>query len=115
LYLQRSSGLPLRLLIVGTYRDTDLTRTHPLTAALADFRREGGVQRLALHGLDEAAVVGLVTVAAGDELAEPGADSWIAALERPGVGHISVTPDAKRIQALLPIFLASALCARRPE
>lgn len=66
------STMPLRLLIVGTYRDTDLTRAHPLTAALADFRREGGVERIALHGLDEEAVVGLVAAAAGHDLTEPG-------------------------------------------
>jgi len=66
------STMPLRLLTIGTYRDTDLTRTHPLTAALADFRRASGVERLALHGLDEAAVVGLVTAAAGHDLTEPG-------------------------------------------
>jgi class 3 adenylate cyclase len=66
------TGMPLRLLVIGTYRDTDLTRTHPLTAMLADWRRETGVERIALHGLDEAAVVGLVTAAAGHELAEPG-------------------------------------------
>jgi hypothetical protein len=64
--------MPLRLLVISTYRDTDLTRTHPLTAMLADWRRETGVQRLALHGLDEAAVVGLVTAAAGHELTAPG-------------------------------------------
>lgn len=66
------SAMPLRLLVIGTYRDTDLTRMHPLTSALADFRREAGVERIALHGLDEAAVVGLVTAAAGHDLAEPG-------------------------------------------
>jgi class 3 adenylate cyclase len=66
------TAMPLRLLIIGTYRDTDLTRTHALTAMLADWRRETGVQRLALHGLDEAAVVGLVTAAAGHELTAPG-------------------------------------------
>jgi len=66
------TAMPLRLLVIGTYRDTDLTRTHPLTSALADFRRETGVERIALHGLDEAAVVGLVTAAAGHELTEPG-------------------------------------------
>lgn len=66
------STMPLRLLVIATYRDTDLTRTHPLTPALANFRRETGVERLALHGLDEAAVVGLVTAAAGHELLEPG-------------------------------------------
>src|SRR6185503_20302587 len=51
------TSMPLRLLIIGTYRDTDLTRNHPLTAMLADWRRETGVERIALHGLDEAAVV----------------------------------------------------------
>jgi class 3 adenylate cyclase len=66
------STMPLRLLVLGTYRDSDLTRAHPLTAALADLRREAGVERLALHGLDEAGVVALVTAAAGHELTEPG-------------------------------------------
>src|SRR5262249_25865224 len=66
------TAMPLRLLIIGTYRDTDLTRMHPPTAVLADLRRETGVQRVALHGLDEAAVVVFVTAAAGHELAEPG-------------------------------------------
>src|SRR5262249_51147595 len=36
-----------------------------------DWWRETGVERIELHGLDEAAVVGFVTAAAGD-LAEPG-------------------------------------------
>jgi predicted ATPase len=66
------SAMPLRLLVLGTYRDSDLTRAHPLTAALADLRRETGVERLALHGLDEAGVVALMTAAAGHALTEPG-------------------------------------------
>lgn len=66
------STVPLRLLIIGTYRDTDLTRSHPLMTALADFRRESGVERIALRGLDESAVVGLVTAAAGHDLPEAG-------------------------------------------
>ena len=61
-----------RLLIVGTYRDSDLTRAHPLTAVLADLRREAGVERVALHGLDDEAVVELVAAAAGHRLLEPG-------------------------------------------
>ena len=32
------SAEPMRLLIIATYRDTDLTRTHPLTSMLADLR-----------------------------------------------------------------------------
>src|SRR5262249_5880356 len=66
------TAMPLRLLVIGTYRDSDLTRTHPLISVLADFPRERGVERVALQGLDEAAVVGLVTAAAGHELAAPG-------------------------------------------
>ena len=41
-----------RLLVVGTYRDTELGRTHPLAAVLADFHRDGTAHRLALTGLD---------------------------------------------------------------
>ncbi|MBI1815527.1 MAG: AAA family ATPase [Deltaproteobacteria bacterium] len=66
------SPMPLRLLIVVTYRDSDLTRAHPLTAVLADLRREAGVERVALQGLDEPAVVALMTAAAGHELEQPG-------------------------------------------
>jgi class 3 adenylate cyclase/tetratricopeptide (TPR) repeat protein len=66
------SAMPLRLLIVVTYRDSDLTRTHPLTAVLADLRREAGVERVALQGLDEPAVVALMTAAAGHALEQPG-------------------------------------------
>jgi class 3 adenylate cyclase/tetratricopeptide (TPR) repeat protein len=49
-----------RLLVIGTYRDTDLDRRHPLGAMLADFRRMAGVQRVLLSGLDEAGVLELL-------------------------------------------------------
>ena len=62
------SAEPLRLLVIGTYRDTDLSRTHPLTAVLADLRRESGVERVALHGLDDAAVETLVAAVARHDL-----------------------------------------------
>ncbi|MEL7208315.1 MAG: AAA family ATPase, partial [Actinomycetota bacterium] len=42
-----------RLLVVGTYRDTDLARTHPLAAVLADLRREAAIERIDLGGLDQ--------------------------------------------------------------
>ncbi len=60
----------MRLLVVSTYRDTDLMRTHPLTAVLADLRREDCVQRLSLQGLDDAAVETLVRAATRHELDE---------------------------------------------
>lgn len=63
---------PARLLIVGTYRDTDLYRAHPLTDVLADLRRLDGVERLSLTGLEEAQVVELLERIAGHELDDNG-------------------------------------------
>ena len=71
------SAEPMRLLVIGTYRDTDLSRTHPLTAMLADLRKESGVERLSLHGLDDDAVEALVTAVARHEL-----DDALVALAR---------------------------------
>ena len=59
-----------RLLIVGTYRDTELARTHPLAGVLADLRREEGVERLSIRGLDEDGVEAFVHAARGDALDE---------------------------------------------
>lgn len=59
---------PMGLLVVGTYRDTDLDRSHPLAEVLADLRREHGVERLALAGLDVAGIAELMTNAAGDRM-----------------------------------------------
>jgi class 3 adenylate cyclase len=61
-----------RLMIVGTYRDTDLDRAHPLAAVLADLRSEGIGERMALSGLDAADVEAFVTAAAGHALEADG-------------------------------------------
>jgi len=45
-----------RLLVIGTYRDTDLDRRHPLAEALPLLRREVEPARLALQGLPVEAV-----------------------------------------------------------
>lgn len=58
------------MLIVATYRDTDLGRGHPLSEALADLRREPDVVRVVLRGLAEDEVVELVSSAAGHALDE---------------------------------------------
>jgi class 3 adenylate cyclase len=60
---------PLRVLILGTYRDTELGRRHPLSDLLADLRRQGGVERIPLSGLDAAAVARFVEEMAGHDLA----------------------------------------------
>jgi tetratricopeptide (TPR) repeat protein len=41
-----------RLLIVGTYRDVEVDRSHPLSAALAELRRVSTYGRVLLHGLN---------------------------------------------------------------
>jgi eukaryotic-like serine/threonine-protein kinase len=41
-----------RLLIVGTYRDVEVDRNHPLSAALADLRRISTYGRVILRGLN---------------------------------------------------------------
>src|SRR5207248_2507364 len=65
---------PFPLLIIGTYRDTDLARTHPLAAMLADLRREAGVNRVALRGLDNADIERFLEVVTGHELGRRGRD-----------------------------------------
>ena len=40
-----------RILVLGTYRDTDLDRRHPLSTALADLNREDLFTRIPLRGL----------------------------------------------------------------
>jgi tetratricopeptide (TPR) repeat protein len=56
------------LLILGTYRDTELTHDHPLIELVADLRREGVVERLALSGLDDVAVAAFVEQISGRPL-----------------------------------------------
>ncbi|MDA2889605.1 BTAD domain-containing putative transcriptional regulator [Mycolicibacterium sp. BiH015] len=46
-------GEHARVQIVGTYRSTDLDRSHPLAAMLADLNRDGTADRLQLGGLDQ--------------------------------------------------------------
>src|SRR5208337_1500472 len=54
------SDRPAALLVLATYRETDLARTHPLAGLLADLRREKRVERLHLRGLGESDLSALV-------------------------------------------------------
>jgi DNA-binding SARP family transcriptional activator len=66
------SAEQMRLLILGTYRDTELSPDHPLTELLADFRRQSDVERLSLSGLDQEEVATFMAEAAGHEIDEDG-------------------------------------------
>ncbi len=59
-------GEQARVQIVGTYRSTDLDRSHPLAAMLTDLHRDGSASRLALTGLDEKDVSAYVSEAGYD-------------------------------------------------
>ena len=59
-----------RVLVLGTYRDTELTHDHPLVEVVADLRRQGGVERLSLSGLDDVGVAAIVEQASGRPLDE---------------------------------------------
>jgi class 3 adenylate cyclase len=67
-----SSDKPKRLLVVCTYRDSELLASQPVTETLVAIRREPGVSRIQLKGLDDAEVLGFVEAAAGHDLDEDG-------------------------------------------
>jgi DNA-binding SARP family transcriptional activator len=60
-------GDQARVQIVGTYRSTDLDRSHPLAAMLADLHRDGTAERLQLGGLGEKDVTTYVAEAGYDD------------------------------------------------
>jgi hypothetical protein len=61
-----------RLMIVATFRDTEISRTDPLAKLLADLRPEDGWTRCALTGLDEAGVIDYLEASSGSGLDEQG-------------------------------------------
>jgi len=54
-----------RLLLLGTYRDVELSRQHPLAEALGELTRERLFQRVILRGLSEHDVGRFIEMAAG--------------------------------------------------
>lgn len=67
-----AAARPARLVVIGTYRDTELDRAHPLTSVLADLRRVEGTERVDLRGLNLDESVALVETVAGHELDDNG-------------------------------------------
>jgi hypothetical protein len=67
LLVRRLATRPQRapLLLLGSARDVELGPGHPLTEALAEIRRDRPVVRVALHGLDEAAIATVVEALTG--------------------------------------------------
>ncbi len=61
-----------RVLLIGTYRDVELSASHPLTETLAALTREARVTRVALSGLADDEVISLMEAAAGHDMDEAG-------------------------------------------
>ena len=59
-------------LIVGTYRDTDLDRAHPLSHAIADLTLAGLLERVPLEGLAREEVDDYLRAVSGQELGVDG-------------------------------------------
>ena len=59
------------LLIVGTYRDIELGRHHPLAETLADLGAVEGARRIALHGLGPEGIASFIELTAGVDRPPP--------------------------------------------
>ncbi|MDP2948211.1 MAG: protein kinase [Chloroflexota bacterium] len=57
-----------RLLVIGTYRDVELDRRHPLSQVLAELRRERLYERILLRGLSEGEVDAFIAAIAGHQV-----------------------------------------------
>jgi class 3 adenylate cyclase/tetratricopeptide (TPR) repeat protein len=56
-----------RILILGTYRDTEVTRKHPLDAALRDLIREELLERISVGRLEQGDTAALMAATFGEE------------------------------------------------
>jgi len=57
-----------RLLLVGTYRDIEVDRSHPLSATLAELGRSAGFRRVLLRGLTADEVQRMLNGLSGQEV-----------------------------------------------
>ncbi len=62
----------IRVLVIATYRDSELSRTHPLVETLAALHRQSGVSRIEMTGLDDLGVLSLMEAAAGQAMDDAG-------------------------------------------
>ena len=62
----------VRLLVVGTYRDVEVDRVHPLSATLAEMRHIGALPRVLLRGLTVEEVHRMYNALRGQDVAGRG-------------------------------------------
>jgi tetratricopeptide (TPR) repeat protein len=76
-----------RLILVGTYRDVELDRGHPLSAVLAELRRERLYERVLLRGLSEPEVKELIEAISQQEVASGRGEAFVRAILRETEGN----------------------------
>jgi class 3 adenylate cyclase len=67
-----SSDQAMSVLVIGTFRASEVTAGHPLSDVLAWLHNEPGVTRLHLHGLNDAELLTLLEADAGETIDEAG-------------------------------------------
>ena len=95
-----------RLLVLGTYRDAELTRQHPLSESLLQLHRHAQVQRLLLGGFSAAETAEFIAAAG---LAAPGAS---VLMHEQTEGHPLFL--AEMVRDMLPAHAAAGADARSP-
>jgi class 3 adenylate cyclase/tetratricopeptide (TPR) repeat protein len=63
---------PMRLLLIGTFRESDVAAAGPLADLLAALHREPAASRVSLLGLDELELLAMMEGAAGQQIDEDG-------------------------------------------
>jgi DNA-binding SARP family transcriptional activator len=67
-----TSDRPMRLVVLATFRDSELAASDPLVEMLAALRRSEGVERIELPGFDPAGVVSFVEAVSGQAMDDRG-------------------------------------------
>ncbi|RSM64525.1 hypothetical protein DMB66_19565 [Actinoplanes sp. ATCC 53533] len=68
--VERAVATPV--LVIATFRDSDIDASHPLTGLLSATHRESGTTRLALDGLDDSELLSLLEGVAGHAMDRDG-------------------------------------------
>jgi DNA-binding SARP family transcriptional activator len=115
------------VLLVGTYRDTELERNHPLPELIADVERYRPVPRVRLGGMDEREVAALIGSLHKSEVRDDAVRAIRAETEgnpffvkqlvrhlEEAEGGIELTPDGRAVPEGVRDVIASRV-ARLPE
>ena len=96
----------MHVLIVATYRDVELGRTHPLAEALSDLRRMPNVTRMAVDGLSAHEVERFVEAAAGHDLDARAMELARAVHQRTGGNALFISETLRHLVESGRVYLA---------